>query len=312
MFRSLFALALAASAVPATASEFSFAELTSGRVSLSSELPGAAYEAGSISKFACTIAILRLTDKGLLDLDDPIGSILPQLRESAVASVRLRDVLANRSGIADGLLPRLRSAPEEVSRVDSAEDGVLAFASELSPVEPGSRWSYDLVNWIIVQAILEKVSGRPLTQALPELVLLPAGMGSSWVIGASDDRILVTPSEAGRPLPSFLRCAGGLATTPVDLLALARFPHQGGLSPRSVSALTAITTSEESYSLGGRFRAIRNSPVLSWQTGSNGAYKSLVVYDPVHDAGFAAMTASGENEPIQQARSEWLARYPSE
>ena len=108
------------------------------------------------------------------------------------------------------------------------------------------------------------------------------------------------------PMPGFLQCAGGLASRPLDLIGLLRFTYKGGLSARALNQLTSVATPEENYALGGRIHEHEGS-IWSWQTGSNGPYKSIAIYDPVSDSGFAAMTATGDWAPMQAARDEWLA-----
>ncbi|MXP11143.1 hypothetical protein [Pseudoblastomonas halimionae] len=92
-------------------------------------------------------------------------------------------------------------------------------------------------------------------------------------------------------------------------MALARFPHMGGLSTKSLAELTTVHTPDEGYTLGGRFMWENDDPanrMLSWQSGSNGPYKSLVTYDPSSDTGFAAMTTTGDSAEIEDARARWM------
>ncbi len=157
--------------------------------------------------------------------------------------------------------------------------------------------------------MLEEVSGLPIAQLLEQTVLRPAGMGSSIIFLGRIATGAAVPAAEAPSLPVFLTCAGGLATTPADLVALARFPHMGGLSTASLAELTTVHTPEEDYTLGGRFVRTANGSteqLLSWQSGSNGAYKSLVTYDSSNDTGFAAMTASGDSAEIEAARAEWM------
>lgn len=301
--------------VPAGASSYSYAELdAAGRITTQingQDEAGALYEAGSIGKFACTLAALRLADKGALDIDVQLASVLPELAGTPIARISLRQVLQSRSGIADGLLPAFRADPQDVMQTRSAREAALKYATGELSSDPGSLWSYDLVNWVVVQAVLEQVTGEPIAQTLNRRVLSPAGMGDSRIFIGEIGEGAQPPAQNGQPIPGFLTCAGGLATNASDLIALARFAHKGGLSQNSLAELTTIATPEESYSLGARFipRGDGDARLMSWQTGSNGAYKSLVVYDPVSDIGFAAMTASGDANAIQKHRGEWIKSH---
>lgn len=309
----LVALPLIAVASSATAQSYSYAVLDNGVQSqpgiVGGDRPGALYEAGSIGKFACTIAALRLSDQGKLNIDATLQELLPDTADTPIAEVTLRQVLQSRSGIADGLLPAFSADPRDVMGTATAREAVLKFATGALANEPGSVWSYDLVNWIVVQAVIEQATGRSIASVLEDEVLRPANMDQSRIFVGSIGDDAQEPAEEGRPIPGFLACAGGLATTVNDLLSLARFPHQGGLSEASLSSLTEVATPEEGYALGGRFimHSGANDRLISWQTGSNGAYKSLVTYDPVSDMGFAAMTAGGDASDIQAHRDHWMA-----
>ncbi|KPM24550.1 hypothetical protein AAJ72_01985 [Citromicrobium sp. RCC1885] len=307
------ALLAIVTASPAFSADYAEATLTPDGQILSQthgeQDAAALYEAGSIGKFACTIATLRLADRDMVSLDATLGRLLPQFADTPIAPISLRQLLASRSGLADGLMPAFRSDPQSVMSTPDAPTAIARFASGPLAFDPDTQWSYDLVNWIAVQAVLEKVSGLPIAELLAREVLQPAGMGDSRVfLGRVGEGGAVPASEAP-PLPGFLTCAGGLGTTPRDLLALARFPHMGGVSAASLAELTTVHTPEEGYTLGGRFMYRDDSAggqPLSWQSGSNGAYKSLVTYDPASDTGFAAMTASGDNTEIEAARDAWM------
>ncbi len=298
---------------PASATNYSQAELLPGGTIVAEAhgdaQTGALYEAGSIGKFACTLAVLRLVDRGVLTLDAPLNELLPDAPGTPIADVTLRQVLQSRSGIADGLLPAFGANPRAVMQTRDAAQAVQLYASGELTGEPGTMWSYDLVNWVTVQAVLEQATGRDIAETLNDLVLRPAGMGQSRIFVGTIGADAQPAASSAPPLPQFLTCAGGLATTPTDLIALARFAHMGGLSAGSLAALTQVSTPEEDYTLGGRFiaRAPDDARLISWQTGSNGAYKSLVTYDPVADVAFAATTASGDSSEIQAIRDQWLA-----
>ncbi len=312
-FRMILASSLGlVAAQPAVAQSYSYATLEPDNTVTSSveggDTPGALYEAGSIGKFACTLAALRLRDAGRLNIDATLGTLLPTAAPTPIADVSLRQVLQSRSGLADGLMPAFQANARAVLETPGAQEAVLKYATGPLANPPGTAWSYDLVNWIAVQAVMEEVTGEPIAKILRESVLVPAKMTQSRVFIGAIGEGAQPPAQTGLPIPAFLTCAGGLATTPSDLIKLARFAHRGGLSESSLQALQEVATPEEDYALGGRFvHRVEGDPrLLSWQSGSNGAYKSLVTYDPVTDTGFAAMAATGNNEDIQLARAQWL------
>ncbi len=268
---------------------------------------GAVYQAGSIAKYACTILTLRYADEGLLDLNQPIGLYLPELPLGHASEPTISQLLANRSGLRDGLMPAVEADMASVLALRSAENALVEFPSGNLSSPPGSEYSYDLVNWIAVQAVLERVGGESIDKLLTRKVLIPAGMTESFVFKQALGVEAQAPVTDPQPMPDFLKCAGGLAAVPKDLVLLSRFAHTEGLSKQSLQALKTIRTPEENYSLGGRFEKHADR-LIDWKTGSNGPYKSIVVYDPKTDTGIAAMTASDTWTEIETVREGWISK----
>ena len=134
-------LPLLAFASSAAAQSYSYAVLENGVQSqpgiVGNDRPGALYEAGSIGKFACTIAALRLSDRGKLDIDAPLEALLSEARDTPIAGVTLRQVLQSRSGIADGLLPAFSVDPRDVMETATAGKAVEKFATGDLASDPG-------------------------------------------------------------------------------------------------------------------------------------------------------------------------------
>lgn len=315
MMRGLLFTAVALSVPTAAAAQdasYAYAELPSEGPAASGvsggDREGAVYQAGSITKYACAIAALRLADRNMLDLDATLGDVLPWLdKDAGAARATVRQVLANRSGLPDGLMPAVAEDIQTVLAVGDVKRAMALYVSGDLAAEPGAKFSYDLVNWIAAQAIIEQVTGTPLDEALAELVLRPAGMEHSRVFTGQLGEDGQEPVEPARAVPNFLKCAGGLASTPADLLALQRFANRGGLSEGALAQLRTVLTPEEDYTLGGRF-VQTDVGLIDWKTGSNGPYKSVAVYDPATDTGFAAMTATNDWTAIEAARDRWLEK----
>ncbi|WP_296722747.1 serine hydrolase [Erythrobacter sp.] len=287
---------------------FAYAEFSEGRLASSGNAnTGLRYQAGSIAKLMCTIAVLRLSDAGQVNIDAPVSTLLPELAGAPSGQPTLRQIMANRSGLMDGLSPAIETDFAAATAIADTSEAISRFVPDRLAFSPDESFSYDLVNWILVQRAIEKATGEPLSVALEKLVLVPAGMQSSEVFKGQPKEDVAQPSEPVMPVPAFLRCAGGLISTPSDLIRLSRFAYQGSLSAPSIAALETVLTPDENYALGGRIEIHEGRP-LAWHTGSNGAYKSLVVYDSVSDRGFSAMTAQGDWSVIEAARERWLAR----
>lgn len=262
------------------------------------------FQAGSLSKYACTLMVLKLSEERKLSLGSTLDQLLPSYAGPSARDITLQSLLANRSGLPDDLLPAFRADPSIATAQLAAIEAANRFAS--GEIDDGRPWSYDLGNWIIVQAIIEQTTGQDIDQVAKEMLFDEASMPTSrFDAGRPELANSPPPADVVRPLPPFLKCSGGLVSTPVELLRLVDWAYSRGLSQESIDALHEVTTEEENYTVGGRVQVI-GGRILSWQSGSNGPYKTQLVYDPASGRGWAAMTASNEVSPMSAARARWL------
>ncbi|CAN5181966.1 hypothetical protein BH09PSE6_BH09PSE6_09400 [soil metagenome] len=244
---------------------------------------GSRFAIGSISKWFTTVAVLRLVDAGVLDLDQPIATWLPSLSKPA-ADVPLRALLSNTSGIPDRVTAAARTDPSlrqsSASALDIAERfgaGELAFA-------PGSRFDYSAFNWVLVRAIVEAAERGPFSQTLSQRVFEPIGLRDTGIAEAGFEsvpglvaawRSLQPPVRKMDRLPAFIAASGTFWSTAGDLKRAAGAIHGTGslLSDRSRSELTRVVVADEGYALGGRVVDIDGAR-WAWHTGQVGGYRA--------------------------------------
>lgn len=130
------------------------------------------FRIGSISKTFTAVSILQLEEQGRLRLDDPVRRYLPELSATA-DSVTIRHCLAHSSG----LPPVPDSAALAVENGKSHPLSALAGYPD-KPLEftPGEKFEYANAGFIVLGAILERVSGESYEAYLREHVFRPAGM----------------------------------------------------------------------------------------------------------------------------------------
>ena len=125
--------------------------------------PQTLFRIGSTTKPLTGTAVMRLVERGLLDLDRPVTAYLPWLRfsEAGVAErVTLRMLLSHTAG-----LPREQITPHLLfGRRDPA--GLEAYVREELPrlplvAPPGVVWSYSNPGINLAGYLAEVVSGRP-------------------------------------------------------------------------------------------------------------------------------------------------------
>ena len=188
---------------------------------------------GSITKAFTSVAILRLAQEGRLRLDEPIGTYVDGFPADVAGRVTIRQLLQHRSGMGDFFpSPQFRADPSKVRTLD---DYLAIARSTPLEFEPGARERYSNLGYVVLGAIVQRVSGKPWHDAIAEYVYRPAGMTSSGVYERTAAGI--AQGYVGTPpnlelntatLPGLGSPAGGTYATADDLrrFALALFDHR--------------------------------------------------------------------------------------
>lgn len=254
------------------------------------------FQVGSISKWFTTLAALRLADQGRLDLAAPISRDLPGYPARVGDHVDLVQVLSNMSGIKDRLPTEYINRPEVAAEPLTARQAVDRYARGPLVFTPGTRFDYAHTNWLLVQAILEQASGKPLETLIRETVLAPADLTDTGITHGDFRKtphhaVAYASAAADAPeevhvIPAYLIPTGTLYSTAADLSRLAhRVYETAWLSPASMKALMTVHDPDEHYAIGGRVlqQQLGGRPVrLAWEIGSMGGFKALLVH-AIHD-----------------------------
>lgn len=139
---------------------------------------------GSISKTYTAVVILRLAEKGLLSLDDPVARFLPTFPEGS--KITLRHLLTHTSGLKDFYeYFYYRPDREEMIRLVTkrwTQEELLELSGRFGRwFDPGTDWSYSSTNYFLLGVIAERAGGVPLTEAYRRHIYEPLGLRRTWL-----------------------------------------------------------------------------------------------------------------------------------
>ncbi|HVF67273.1 MAG TPA: serine hydrolase [Pyrinomonadaceae bacterium] len=135
--------------------------------------PDMVFRLGSITKQFTAVAILMLAEQGKLSLADDVTKFFPDY-PSKGRVVTVEHLLTHTSGIKSYTsMPAWRSMWRKDMTVAELID---LFKNEPADFEPGAQWSYNNSGYILLGAIIEKVSGVTYEQFLQKNVFDPLGM----------------------------------------------------------------------------------------------------------------------------------------
>ncbi len=181
---------------------------------------------GSITKQFTAAAILKLNERGKLSLNDNVKKYLTDFPDDPWSRITIQQLLTHTSG-----LPNYTDNPEINIRrtVPISDTSLVDYVRDLPlKYEPGERYLYSNSGYIILGAIIEKVSGQSYEAYLHHVLLKPLGMLDSgygrrvtavpnradgYTIAADGD-----PANAPEVEFSILHTAGALYSTTEDIL----------------------------------------------------------------------------------------------
>lgn len=270
--------------------------------------PDTVFRLASITKQFTAAALMLLVEEGRVGLQDRVSDYIPELAQAN--EVTVYQLLVQTSGIPD-YAERLAD-PALKTTVRTTED-MIALIGALEPrlqFAPGSRWAYSNSNYVLLGAIIERVSGQSLARFFSERLFAPAGLVDTALadLVAADLRH-ASGYRRSRDAPSGFvdadaisytipGAAGGLRTTATDLLAW------------SDALFTGRVVAAESLAMmiaPGRLSDGRTTKLgmpEEWQAGLNADY------------GFGFFVSSSSAGPRVwhsgdiDGFSTWMAHYP--
>ncbi|MEM1380115.1 MAG: serine hydrolase domain-containing protein [Pseudomonadota bacterium] len=198
----------------------------------------ARFNIGSNGKSMLASVAMRLEEKGVLRLSDPLADLWPKAAEAHPdkASITLGQLLAHRSGLpAFSSGQELRAVPE-FSGSDAAirEQAALYFLAAPLASEPGTASVYSNAGFVVAGALLEQVTGKELGALLSDEVFGPLALRSARLSVPTDrpegqpfghllenDQPVPFDDPEGA-IPIFLEAAGNIELTAEDYVSYLR------------------------------------------------------------------------------------------
>jgi CubicO group peptidase (beta-lactamase class C family) len=266
------------------------------------------FRIGSITKTVTATTVMRLVEQGLLDLDTPVQTYLPNLTladEGVAARVTLRQLLNHSPGFLGEYYPDFGRGADAISRYVA---GMPALPQQ-TPL--GQVYDYNNASVVVAGLVIEAVTGQQYEAAVRDLVLVPLGLDHSFFnadefIGYNVTASHTTVDGASVVNPPAWRLwrslfpTGGLVSSARDLLRYARFHLSDGadvagplvLSSASLQAMRTNlgpggTAGSEIDGVGLNWfqrRTAEGIPVYFWPGTWPGQFSGLLF---VPDRGFA-------------------------
>ncbi len=310
---------------------YGYADRTEGRP-MTEHTP---VRAESITKSLTAWAIVRLVEKGIADLDDPVDEHLNSWRMPATefdhAEITIRRVLSHSAGLPAGFYPDDTQDEDSPSLREllNGWNGVPPAAPE---AEPGTGFTYSNPGFALLEQLLEDSAEEDYESFLTREVLEPLRMRRS-TFAWSDTlaaELAMQYDLSGAPVsaqPYVVRGHGGLYSTAEDLGRFWAAGMEGGFGhPPGRSVLTAasveklyspVISTEGFYALGadaaglGHFIDRLDDGTLAVFHGGEGTgYLHMAYGVPEQRVGIVILTNSKRSWPfLGDVLGEWAAMH---
>ncbi len=273
------------------------------------------FNLGSMNKMFTAVAIAQLAERGKLSFDDLVGKHLPDYPNRDVATkVKIHHLLTHTSGL--GSFWNEKFDAKRIS-VRSVADYLSLFVDEPLGFEPGARFEYSNAGFVVLGAIVEKVSGQSYDDYVRAHVFKPAGMASTraYAIDEKVPNLAIgyttegAPSGSRRENTSFLPGRGGPAGGGYSTVEdLTRFARALGEHKLLGAKYTEIVTSgkgpdpADSYGYGFGNRVVGGKRFFGHNGGAPGVGSELMIF-PESGYTIAVMTNHDPMEMMDVSRA---------
>jgi CubicO group peptidase (beta-lactamase class C family) len=131
--------------------------------------PDTLYCIASIGKLFTAVAIGQLAQQHKLAFDTPVGDYLPELPAGIGQHVTIGELADMTAGLGNVVLGQA-SPPQTLAEM------VTLIAKERPAFKPGTQFFYSNDDYILLGAVIQKVSGQSYIDYLRQHILSPAGM----------------------------------------------------------------------------------------------------------------------------------------
>ena len=154
--------------------------------------PHTQFRVGSMYKMVTAVATLQLVQAGAVRLDAPLGTYLPDYPNAEVAStVTPHHLLTHTGGTGDIFGPEFMARRLELR---TTEDYLHLYGRRGPEFTPGTRHVYSNYGFMLLGAVIERVSGTSYDDHVAAHVLVPAGMTAT---GTAPEDSLVPGRSVG-------------------------------------------------------------------------------------------------------------------
>jgi len=279
--------------------------------------PDTIFEMGSISKTPAAWVVMKLVEEGKLSLDAPANTYLKKWKiqdseTGKAADVTIRRLLNHTAGIS---MPSAAGFAEKpLPSLIDVLNGAGAEGEKVAITAAPGTFHYSAGGYMILQQVVEDVTGKPLAKVAQEKIFKPLKMSSTFFLW--NDHLasrVATPYKQGgeEAHPQYLYPAvgaAGLFSTANDMarFLLAHCSNKDQVLKRStLESMWQPTTEAPRYGYGYELPPALGPIRIISHSGSNRGWKADFLMLPAQGLGIVVMTNVDGGETRKNVIRRW-------
>ena len=271
--------------------------------------PATVFRLGSITKQFTSAVILQLAEDGKLSLNDPLSKFLSDYPKPG-ADATIAQLLNHTSGIKSYTgIPGWMMVEANTARPYTTDEMLALFKNQPADFAVGTEHRYNNSGYVLLGAVIEKVTGRPWHAAVEERIVKPLGLTSiryGELESSTPGMAQGYSQKEGKLIParkihmSVPHAAGALIGSVEDLAKWAEALHKGKVVSSATYAQMIAPTKLpngkiENYGFGLSQQELRGHKTVGHGGGIFG-FHTASTYIPDEDV-FIAVFANSD-EPV--------------
>jgi len=286
------------------------------------------FRIANLTELFIAVLCLQLTESDNLDLDESISTYLPKAITAPLEdsrSVTVRQLLNHTSGLAEPDPQMYKQAVLANPKREWTAQKVLAFLPQHQRAVAQDLYFHSSTNYLLLQLIIEQVTGQPLAQVLRDRISNPLKLGNTFLerhdpipggfaqgyedwngdgklenvtrplintgLGLGDKGIVSNTSDITRFFQALFLGNSGEENPERENSA----SNDRLLYPDTLNKMLTLEDGKGGYGLG--IRHMQMSWGEGWgQMGSTTGFSSILLYLPVHELTIAVWTNEGDRQ----------------
>jgi len=253
------------------------------------------FDIGSMNKTFTSIVVKQLVAEGKLNLDDMLTQYIPGFKDPNANKITINHLLNHESGFADYHTRNYFDLPLNERKLNAIVERAKSYDLNF---EPGTEQDYSNLGYVILGAVIEKVSGKSYFDNVNERIVKPLNLKNTYLNDFSglENRIAhgyyYTPLGElyeSAPLQDIPNPDGGFLSTTEDIMTFYRSYYYDDL-----------LLSEEAKSNDSFFNYLKELPDGK-ATGSAGGFEGFntALYQVVSND-FTIIVFANMDEPVAE------------